>query len=77
MLRSHWVPNDPEENILIKSIKATTHPLTMLGNKATIQHNAVRKREYNQLPGQITQRLEGKRVMQWEPDTNERPRAWY
>ena len=53
--RPHWVPNDPEESLRFKSIRATPHPLTVPGNKATVYPNTVRQREHDQLPGKIPQ----------------------
>ena len=40
----HWVPNDPEEYLILKSIRATPHPLNMPGNNLIVQHNAVQQR---------------------------------
>ena len=39
----HWVPDDPEEYLILGSTRATPHQITMPDNKATEQHNAVRQ----------------------------------
>ena len=43
--RNHWLPNDPKEVMLLKSIRATPHPLNMPVNEVTVNHNAVREQE--------------------------------
>ena len=75
-MRPHWVPNDHEEALILKSIRETLHPLTIPGTEATVQHNAVYQREPDQLPGRIPQPPEVKLGMQREPDKKGRPRAW-
>ena len=47
----------------------------MPGKEANVQHNSVRQQEHDQIPGQILQRLEGKRGMQWDTDNKGSPRA--
>ena len=37
--RPHWVPNDSEEFMILKSIREAPHLLTMPFNEATVQHN--------------------------------------
>ena len=32
----HWVPDDPEEALLLRSIRSTPHPLTITGNEVTV-----------------------------------------
>ena len=56
----HWVPNDPEEALLHKSIRETSNPLTMPVNEATAQQIAVHQQEPYQLPCNIPQFTEGK-----------------
>ena len=40
----HWVPDGPEEALILKSVLAAPHLLDMPGNRTTVQLNSVRQK---------------------------------